>query len=542
MRRARVETLRVCLAALGVLLFVGRAPPARAQEARGFALGRFVPSERGSSWFALDSLDFRGQTRPAIGIVGDWAHKPLVIRNADDSERASIIDQQAIVHAGGSLVIGDRFRFGLSLPVAAYQSGETGQVAGTTLSSPGAAIVGDLRTSADIRIVGTHGGPFTTAAGIEMYAPTGSQSGYTGDGSFRSIPRVLVAGTVGPFVYAGRVGVHVRSARQFADGEIGSEIVVAAAAGVRPHARVVVGPEMFGSTALDASAFRTRSTPLEALLGAHVDITSELRGGVGVGTGMARGFGSPQLRGILSLEWVPRPDAPVPVEHRERDGGRELGPDALVVLAAADRDGDGVPDDVDQCVDVPGVASEEPAQHGCPALADRDHDAIADGADACPDAPGPSDPDPTKNGCPRAVLTTTVIRIRDAVKFQFDSAELDPASDPVLEAVKRVLDEHTEIQRIRIEGHTDSVGVDIYNVTLSEGRAASVRKWFIAHGVAPSRVESKGFGSAQPLTTNETEEGRQHNRRVEFHVVGATTTSPVTNASAGIETFAVRSR
>jgi OmpA-OmpF porin, OOP family len=545
MRRARIETARAVAAVTAVLLFIVQAPPAHAQEEKGFALGRFVPSERGSSWFALDSLDLRGQTRPAIGLVGDWAHKPLVIRNADDSERAAVVEQQAIVHAGGSLVVGDRFRFALSLPMVTYQTGAAGQLNGTTLQSPGSAVIGDLRTSADVRIFGNYGGPFTTAAGLEMYAPTGSPSGYIGDGAFRAIPRVLVAGSVGPFVYAGRVGVHLRGAGRYAGSDIGTEFVMGAAAGVRPHARVVVGPEVFGSTVLNGSRdqgpFRTRNTPLEALLGAHVDITRDLHAGLGFGTGITRGFGSPQLRGLLSVEWAPRAEPTAPAGNRDNDAvASKSNPEILA--AAADRDGDGVPDDLDQCVDVPGVASEDREKHGCPLPPDRDHDEIGDAADACPDAAGPSDPDPTKNGCPRAVLAGDLIRIRDAVKFQFDSAELDPASDLVLASVKRVLEEHAEIQRIRIEGHTDSVGVDAYNLSLSEGRAASVRKWFVAHGIAPARVESKGFGSAQPLTTNETEEGRQHNRRVEFHVVGASTPLRATNTNAGASTFAVRTR
>jgi outer membrane protein OmpA-like peptidoglycan-associated protein len=174
---------------------------------------------------------------------------------------------------------------------------------------------------------------------------------------------------------------------------------------------------------------------------------------------------------------------------------------------------------LDACPDVPGVKTADPKTNGCPP--DRDGDGILDSDDACPDVPGPSNPDPKKNGCPLAEIAQGQVKIRDQIKFRFDSAELDPASDPILQAVAAILVEHKEIVHVRIEGHTDNKGGAAYNLALSQRRAASVLKWLTGHGIDKKRLESQGLGLKTPIDSNATDEGRRNNRRVEFHIVEA---------------------
>ncbi len=85
-------------------------------------------------------------------------------------------------------------------------------------------------------------------------------------------------------------------------------------------------------------------------------------------------------------------------------------------------------------------------------------------------------------------------------------------------AVSKILDEHPEITKIGIEGHTDNRGGAAHNKKLSVRRAASVVKWLVAHGIAAGRMSSAGFGMERPLDANDSDEGRQRNRRVEFHI------------------------
>ena len=82
-----------------------------------------------------------------------------------------------------------------------------------------------------------------------------------------------------------------------------------------------------------------------------------------------------------------------------------------------------------------------------------------------------------------------------------------------------VLQAHKEVTKLEVRGHTDSRGGAAANLNLSKRRAASVLKWLVAHGVAPERLGSNGFGQTRPIDTNDTEDGRKNNRRVEFRII-----------------------
>ena len=101
------------------------------------------------------------------------------------------------------------------------------------------------------------------------------------------------------------------------------------------------------------------------------------------------------------------------------------------------------------------------------------------------------------------------------VNFDFDKSVLRPDSEPML---KRVLALFTRDPRFSAEvgGHTDNVGAAEYNMKLSDARAAAVKSWLAAHGVAAARVASRGYGDTRPLVPNTTDENRFKNRRVEL--------------------------
>jgi outer membrane protein OmpA-like peptidoglycan-associated protein len=224
----------------------------------------------------------------------------------------------------------------------------------------------------------------------------------------------------------------------------------------------------------------------------------------------------------------PPPEAPPP--DRDHDGildADDACPDVPGVKTddpktngcPPDRDHDGILDADDACPDVPGIKTDDPKTNGCPpADPDRDKDGIPNEQDACPDTPGPKNADPKKNGCPVAAIVGKQIVILEQVKFATGSAKILPASDTVLSAVLAVLMSHTEIASLRVEGHTDNVGSAAMNKDLSARRAASVVSWLIHQGVAGNRLTSAGFGMERPIDTNATPEGRQNNRRVEFHI------------------------
>jgi OOP family OmpA-OmpF porin len=114
---------------------------------------------------------------------------------------------------------------------------------------------------------------------------------------------------------------------------------------------------------------------------------------------------------------------------------------------------------------------------------------------------------PAPDTCGRIVLR--------GVNFAFDSAEIDTSSAVVLDVVAETLNGCPNVA-VRVEGHTDSIGTDAYNQGLSQRRAESVRNYLIGRGVSASRLSAVGYGESQPVASNDTDEGRALNRRVEL--------------------------
>jgi outer membrane protein OmpA-like peptidoglycan-associated protein len=580
----------------GALYFA--AAPVLAQEAPGFAVNRLEPAERGSEWFVTDSLDLRGHGRPAMGFVLDYARRPLVFRE-DGGGSTALVSHQLFGHFGASVVFWDRLRLAGSLPVALSQSGQSLVIDGVPYTAPAGSAAGDLRLALDLRLLGDYRDVFSLAVGGRVWLPTGERQAYTGDDALRTGGHVLAAGEIGEFVYAGRLGVNYRSLNEsFAGSPLGTELTFAASAGMRLlDDALVVGPELFGSTVLpDGGAFDKRTTPIDAIVGAHYT-AGPWRVGAGVGPGLTRGMGSPAFRGLLSVEYIP----PVAIDS-DGDGFTD-DKDACPHVAGvnshdparrgcpADGDDDGILDSQDACPREPGVADADPNRHGCPAVPadsdgdgiadsvdacpaergrqhedpqrngcppDADGDGIVDGLDACPAEKGVANADPAKNGCPapppdtdrdgifdgddacpdragspsedrsrhgcpQVVRSGDQLELLGKVQFALGSAEILQQSDELLRDVARVIKDLPETSKVRVEGHTDSVGRRDANQKLSQDRAQSVVSWLIGKGNVPaSRLTAAGFGDTRPVAKNDTEEGRQLNRRVEFHVVDET--------------------
>ncbi|MFO0742318.1 MAG: OmpA family protein [Labilithrix sp.] len=400
-----MKTNKLALGSLSLAAASLAASTASAQGATGFALDRFEPSERGSQFFTADSLDLRGDLRPALGVVMDYGYKPLVAYDPSGNERAAIVRHQLFTHVGGGVVLADRFRFAVNLPVALYQDGETTVVSDRLFRAADKPAFGDIRLAVDARILGEYGDPFTLAGGLRAWFPTGSKTQFTSDGSTRIAPQLMAAGDLGSITYAARLALVYRGRDDaYAGSALGSELVGNAAVGLKTlNQRLVIGPEVYATSVFtdERSFFKTRGTPAEWLFGAHYDVLPDIRTGAGVGGGLTRGYGAPQLRALLSLEYVPAYEKP-------------------------DRDHDGIPDGEDACPDVAGLRDPDPKKNGCPPPlppSDRDHDGILDGDDACPDDPGPKTSDPKTSGCPD--------RDRDGIPDRWDAClDVPGIADP----------------------------------------------------------------------------------------------------------------
>lgn len=559
---------------IAVTLAAASSAVAQTPIAPGFALNRYQPAERGSDWFVTDSLDLRGSGRLALGVVQDWAHKPLAIYNPNGDYVVAPVKNQVYFHVGAAINIASRLRLAVSLPLLVSNFGTPGVVDGVIYRTREKPALGDLRVGVDLRLFGEYGDAFTTALGVQLHIPTGNRDSHASDGKARLVPRWLFAGDIGAFTYAGMVGLDGRfQTENIGNTAFGPELFIAASAGIRvADKKLVIGPEFWTSTVVSDSGdgfFKGKTTPVQLLMGAHARV-GDFKIGAGVGPGLTRGIGTPDVRVLSELTYFPEPAKPVlpPPPPTDRDGdGIADGVDACPDTPGEksedpekngcpppkDRDNDGILDDDDACPDDKGVASEDPKKNGCPKPKDRDDDGIFDDDDACPDEfgiktedpktngcpkpkdtdgdgiiddkdacindAGPSNEDPKKNGCPKVVVVAGEVKIMERIEFDTGKATIRPESDGILKAVADILTKHSELKKIQIQGHTDNKGNKAFNKNLSNNRAVSVKKWLIKAGVEESRLESKGFGQDEPIDTNDTDSGRQNNRRVQFIIL-----------------------
>jgi OOP family OmpA-OmpF porin len=119
----------------------------------------------------------------------------------------------------------------------------------------------------------------------------------------------------------------------------------------------------------------------------------------------------------------------------------------------------------------------------------------------------------------RARLAGNRIVIDEMIQFEYDSAEIKSESHGILDDVVKVLTDNPAVKKLDIVGYTSSEGSKAHNEKLSTDRAASVMKYLVEHGIDAGRLTSQGKGPADPVASNDTEEGKIANRRVEFHVI-----------------------
>ncbi len=167
-----------------------------------------------------------------------------------------------------------------------------------------------------------------------------------------------------------------------------------------------------------------------------------------------------------------------------------------------DSDGDGVPDHLDQCPDTPKGASVD--DKGC--ALDSDGDGVPDYRDKCPDTPAGELVD--EDGC--------TLKMTMHINFDLDKTAIKPEYESELARAAAFIQKHRDVPYILVAGHTDSLGSESYNKDLSMRRAQAVVDYLVSeHGIDRKRLVARGYGEAQPVADNSTAEGRYQNRRVE---------------------------
>ena len=176
-----------------------------------------------------------------------------------------------------------------------------------------------------------------------------------------------------------------------------------------------------------------------------------------------------------------------------------------------DTDLDGLLDKDDKCPNIKGPKEND----GCPFI-DTDGDGILDKDDSCPSVKGVLE----NNGCPKIEAAA-----QEVLKTAFNDLEFIPGSAVIKDASNSSLNDLATLLlkkpdwKIQISGHTDNVGNDQSNLILSKKRAESIKAYLVSKNVPAERVKTLFFGKSKPIASNDTEEGRKKNRRVEMTIV-----------------------
>lgn len=518
---------------------------------------RFLPAPGPRNLLTVSTLRTDGELSPSVGALINYARQPLRLRHCEPQacdqpgstlRKIDVVKDLVQADLLGALTIVPRVQVGLRLPVA-YVKGE-GVVTDQTSTSFGQPIagglsgagLGDPELSAKVRAVGDAKSPVTVGGQLGITAPLGSATApgkYIGDGSVGLGAGAIADARIGRVLVALNLGGFFREKATLGSLTLGPEARGGVGVGVDVTRQVQLMATAFGSSNFSSSAGTNASEANGAIRYTVESVPIELT--AGGGAGINQGLGAPVLRAFLgALYFVDRepPKTEPQTDDRDADGipdrddqcpaeggdvvrtqGRYLG------CPRRDADGDSIPDNQDACPEQAGIKTEDPSTNGCPDP-DRDHDGIPNDRDQCPDKPEVVNGVDDGDGCPDEVPIQVEIRkdeivvINEHINFEFNSDKIaGPRSFQALDMVAEAMKKHPEIKRVEVAGHTDAVGAREENLSLSSRRAAAVLAYLTSRGIAGDRLVSKGYGPDKPVASNENEEGRARNRRVEFKIL-----------------------
>jgi len=566
---------RITLAVTALTLALLTPSFASAQLEATLNAQRFLPAPSYHSFMTTDTARLLPAMGLGVDLTFDYAWRPLQVRTSTNLERQyGMIDGLVGGHLRAGFAPADWVEIDVIFPFM-----QVTQV-GTGLAGVGGNrahySIGDIELSGRFRLLAEE-----KAVGIAVIPfvafPSGSKKLYATRGTFTLGARAAVSRHWKVFHFGAHIGYRLVPGQSVINDSVAvdDELMYGLGVGVSPvPAWLDINLELMGAGTVGPERFRLPPqdltggihSPLELHANARLRTPIGLDVVVGGGPGLTLGAGTPGFRVYVGVSWAPPlsggddPDGDrilgkadlCPNEREDRDlfedhdgcPEPDNDGDGILDLDEADRrcrnkpedmdgfededgcpdldnDEDGNPDTSDKCPLEPEDVDGHEDTDGCPDE-DNDGDGNPDTTDLCPDRPEDMNGVKDDDGCPdevKAVVKAEKILILDKILFVTDSDKIIMDSYPVLDAVKQTLKEHTEIKRVRIEGHTDSRADDDYNMELSIKRAEAVMRYLVEHGVEPSRLEATGYGETKPLASDDTEENMQKNRRVEFTIL-----------------------
>jgi OOP family OmpA-OmpF porin len=476
-----------------------------------------------------------GEKTRLYGQIGlGWSLNPYRVESYIDTiDQGAIVEEQngapvtmqLITYVSAGAEILDRFSFQVSFPLVLFQDGNsmvnTSALIREEVDRQAVAPM-DLRLDGRVVFFRNEEKTLKLGAIATFFAPVGNEYSWGGDTTVHGSLGIAAEYDARLFAVALNAGYHFRPPASLNDFRVADELTYGVGAYVPlGDGRFRVAAEVTGSSGMTEGLGDVDNNPLEWRVEGRMGLGSEpSQGWVGLSAGsrLTAGY-APDFRTVAVVGgWFNLFDT----KPKQRD---------FVYVIPGDADKDKLPDDIDMC---PNAAEDGKGVHtddGCPEqLNDADSDGVYDAEDACPHEPGPRNADPAKNGCPEFIRrgkNSDLIEVLKEVQFAFDRADLLPPAFPILNEVVRLLIVNPDIELVRIEGHTDDFGSHKYNDELSQSRADSVMEYLVKRGIVANRLEAKGFGKRRPIVDNSTAEGRQKNRRVEFHIVKSKGAPPV---------------
>ena len=465
-----------------------------------------------------------------VAPTGEWfmtfhthyGRNPLMFRSSNGQVEQVIISYVTTLEANIAMGLHERLEFGASLPYG-FSSG--GSNAFDIDDGNG---VGDFRLYSKVLLVK----PDKVRDGLGIafnmgnQLPTGEADRASSRRRFASNNQLVIEWLQPKWRISSNVGY-----RFVPSNELANQLTISSGL----NWGLAAGYSFAKNLEVISEVFQYRMTfdrnPMEALFAVRMkDSNTPLGVTFGAGAGIGEDYASVEFRVLGSITWKPGmggtpikdrdfdliPDArdQCPTQPEDRDQYLDMDgcPDE-------DNDKDGILDIRDRCANDPEDKDGFEDTDGCPDE-DNDKDGILDTQDKCPLKPETKNRYQDEDGCPDQVSQGgQLISVGEKIFFANNQSIILRKSYPVLAQVAQLMKRYPEIRLIRIEGHTDNKGSSQRNKILSKARAEAVKVHLVSLGVEIGRLQSVGYGDTRPIHTNDTDQGRSLNRRVDFRII-----------------------
>jgi outer membrane protein OmpA-like peptidoglycan-associated protein len=539
---------------------------------------RFRPAADTFGYGVVQSATTLDHLQLGVGLWGNYSDDPLVLVwegervLGSDENGDGIIDNRAMADLQVGIGLSPYFSLTIDAPVVLWQQGFDPASADNPNLNPElvASGISDIRVTPKIAMIDLDKYPIGVAIMSELDIPMNNGGSFLSEEEFSAMPMMAVEvadksvrNREYVFRAAGNVGFRVREVARFRDLVIHNEFRWGGAMAIHPAEPIEFGVELDGAVGGPRPAHRpTELRPFFKVIADNLVVLT-----TGAGFGLNPGLGSPDYRVFMGATIAPEFD-PASLDrdkdgiankfdiciadpedldnYLDDDGCPEPDNDKDGVLDSEDRcpndpedddgyrdhdgcpdvdnDKDGILDMADRCPDQPETFNEYQDTDGCPddePIYDTDGDGYLDDVDRCPYDPEDFDGVEDEDGCPdtSVQVVSDQIKINDTIHFEYNRAVIQEISFDLLNDIAALLRERTDLLKVRIEGHTDGDGDDVYNLKLSQQRADSVKAYLVNAGIDAGRLDPIGFGEMRPVADNSTDEGKAANRRVEFIIV-----------------------